>query len=68
MAADTVTVTLSVRLRWWVWPYLRTAQAFLWLMAPFIDDELAQVFVDAVSDTIAQRGLVFMAGGVDGDR
>lgn len=62
-----ITVRLTVRLRWWVWPYLRSAEAFLWLMQPFVDDAELQQFVDSVSHTIAQYGLVAELAPGDGN-
>lgn len=45
MTADALVMTLSVRIRWWVYPYLRTIKAFCLLFGTDPDIERICKFI-----------------------
>lgn len=54
-----ITVTLGVRFRWWVWPYLWAAQIFAFVMQPFVEEEDVERLVANVARTVAEHGTIF---------
>jgi hypothetical protein len=63
--AGVVMVPLTIRVAWWVYPYLATAALFVRLTATFsnLSDEQIGRFVDMQASFVASRGIRFFCGG-----
>ena len=59
-----VIVHLTVRMAWWVRPHLFAMKAFLWSIAPFLDDdERLECFITRQAEFIVNHGLRFEHNG-----
>lgn len=56
-----MTLTVNVGLRWWAWPYFRAAQAFGYIMRPFVSDDDLEEFAQKVGSFIGRHGVYFKA-------
>lgn len=52
-----VSLTVTVKMRWWVKPYLWAAYLYCWSVAPFIDEDDLDVFIDRQAHFIARFGI-----------
>lgn len=54
------TIKVRISLAWWVQPYIFAAQAFLWSVAPFLDEDDPRIagFVERIGTFIGRHGIL----------
>ncbi|RVL53952.1 hypothetical protein [Sinorhizobium meliloti] len=52
------TLTVEIRVRWWVKPYLALALAFAWCMAWRFGQEEIDAFADNIAGHVVRHGLI----------